>query len=108
MAHFGYNCGDKAKTALNEAISTYKRWWQLFDNNVDMLDNIDYMIETIVKETNPVYPEFKILSKQLKVLYGLLVGWKKLTCKRSPPIGGLLVHQTVEWLVNGYKISKNL
>lgn len=108
LAHFGYIYGDEAKTILDEAISTYELWWQLFDNNVDKLDDIDYMIETIVKETNTVYPEFKILSKKLKVLYGLLVGWKKLTRKRPPPVGELLVHQTVEWLVKGYKISKNL
>ena len=108
LAHFGYIFGDEAKTILDEAIASYEQWWQLFHKNVDNLDDIDYMMDVIIKETDPAFPEFKILSKKLKVLYGLLVGWKKLTRKRPPPIGELLLHQVVEWLSKGYKTSKNL
>lgn len=108
LAHFGYIYGDEAKGILDEAVLVYEQWWQLFEKNIDKLDDTGYMMKLISKEADLVYPEFRLLSFKLKVLSGLMTGWKKLIRKKPESIGELLIQQIIAWLAQGFKTYKNL
>ncbi len=108
LAHFGYIYGDEAKSILDEAVSAYEQWWQLFEKNIDKLDDTGYILEVISKEANLVFPEFQLLSFKLKVLSGLMTGWKKLTRKKPQPVGELIMQQIIMGLAQGFKTYKNL
>ena len=102
LAHYGYIYGDEAKGILDESVTNYEQWWQLFEKNVDKLDDVDYMVEVVLKEMNPDFPDLEILSLKLKVLFGLMTGWSKLVRKSPQPIGGLL-RETLGDLITAYK-----
>lgn len=108
LAHFGYINGDEAKHILDEALLVCETWWQLFDENADKLVDIDYMLETVMREINPGIPEIKILSLKLKVLFALMTGWRKLARKGYQPIGELLLRGILKQLATGYKAYKKL
>ena len=40
LAHFGYIYDAEAKNILNEAILTFEKWWGLFEENINKLDDI--------------------------------------------------------------------
>jgi len=107
LAHFGCIYGDEAKTILDEAVSVYEWWWELFEKNADRLDDIGYMLDVVSKEANLVYPKITPLSTKLKILSALLTGWAKLTRKKIQPAGELIMHQILEGLIQGYSICKN-
>lgn len=108
LAHFGYIYGDEAKSILDDAISVYELWWELFERNADRLDDIDFLLELVSRETNLVYPEFTVVDTKLKVLSALLTGWSKLTRKKPKPAGELVMPQVLGGLVRGYRAYKNL
>jgi len=103
LAHYGYIYGDEARSILDEAVSTCETWWQLFERNADKLNDAAYMLETVWKEINPGTPEIRIISPKLKVLYGLLTGWNRLTGKTPPPVSNLLLRSILEQLAAGYR-----
>ncbi len=106
LAHFGYIYGDEAKHILDEAVETYETWWQVFDNNADKLDDIDYMMGVILKEINPTPANLEIVSLKLKFLAGLMTALSKLLRKEPKPLHGHLLQGIVEWLAKGYRIYK--
>lgn len=106
LAHFGCIQGDKAKRTLDEARATCDTWWNLYDRNADRLDDIDYMMEAVLKEINPapIYPE--ILSVKLKILAAVMTGVTKLLRKEPTPLYKYLLKGIVEWLAEGYRAYK--
>jgi glyoxylase-like metal-dependent hydrolase (beta-lactamase superfamily II) len=106
LAHFGYIYGDEAKLILDEGLEVCDTWWQLFDKNAEKLDDIEYMIETIMQEISPDVPDIKILSLKLKVLFTLMTTWQKLARKKHQPVGVLLLHGILKQLAAGYKTYK--
>ena len=108
LAHFGYIYGEESKHILDEALLVYETWWQLFDENADKLEDINYIIETVMAKIKPGIPEIKILSLKLKVLFALMTGWQKLVRKGSQPLGVLLLRGILEQLATGYKTYKKL
>lgn len=103
LAHYGYIYGDEARSILDEAVSTCETWWQLFERNADKLDDAAYMVEAVMQEINPGTPEIRIISPKLKVLYGLMTGWSRLTGKTPPPLSSLLLRSILEQLAAGYR-----
>jgi glyoxylase-like metal-dependent hydrolase (beta-lactamase superfamily II) len=53
LAHFGYIYGEEAKTILDEQLKTLEKWWQLFEHNISKFDDINYMVDTIIKNCYP-------------------------------------------------------
>ena len=102
LAHFGYIYEDEAKSILDEAVSTFDTWWNLFKDNADKLDKPDHMLDVVLKEIAPDIPEFRIVSLKTKVLWGLLTGWRKLVRKRPQPMGEFLLGQLLVQLAAGY------
>lgn len=108
LAHFGYIYGDEAKTILDETVSVYEWWWELFEKNTDRLDDMDYLLDVISRDANLVYPEIIPLSTKLKILSSLMSGWGRLTRKKSQSAGELIMRQVLGGLVQGYRTYKNL
>lgn len=108
MAHFGYLYGSEAKGVLDEALSTYETWWQLFENNEDKLDDVDALLETIVDEIDPEFAEMQLISSRLRMMYALMTGVSRLIGKKPQPVGEMLTRITLEWLVTGYKTYQQI
>lgn len=108
MAHFGYIYGSEAKGILDEAVSTYETWWQLFERNADKLDDVDALLETVIDELDPEFEEFQIVSARLRIMYGLMTGVSRLMGKKPQPVGEFLMRSTLEWLVTGYKTYQQI
>ena len=83
IAHFGYIYGDEAKTILDEALSVCEKWWNLYEENVDKLDDISYMNNKLIdqdlipKDASSLFPE-------------------------------MLIHGVITWLASGFRIYKNI
>ena len=107
LAHFGYIYGDEAKHILDEAVATCNKWWQLYDQNVDKLNDVDHMMEVVFNDINPapIYPQ--ILSLKLKIMAGVMTAVTKILRKEPLPLYKHLMKGIVEWLAEGYKIYKN-
>jgi glyoxylase-like metal-dependent hydrolase (beta-lactamase superfamily II) len=108
LAHFGYIHGDEARDILDEAVATHEQWWNLLERNADKLDDIDYMQQVVKRELNLMPMEAKILSLKLKLLFGLLTGWNKLTRKEPQPVSEFLFHEVLKPLITTFKTCKNL
>jgi hypothetical protein len=106
LAHFGYIYDDEAKTILDEAVSTCKTWWQVFEKNSANLDDTEPMMKVILEEIKPtpIYPE--IISLKLKILAGVMTAMTKLLRKDPKPLYEHLLQGIVGWLAKDYKISK--
>jgi len=83
LAHFGYIYGDEAKNILDESVSVFETWWNLYEENVDKLDDIDYMINKIIDED--ILP--------------------KIALKKFPE---MLVNGVITWLGSGYRIYNDI
>jgi glyoxylase-like metal-dependent hydrolase (beta-lactamase superfamily II) len=107
LAHFGYINGEESKHIMDEALLVYETWWQLFYENADKLDDINYMIEAVMAKIKPGNPDIEIISFKLKVLFALMSGWQKLVWKRTPSLGELLLRGILKQLADGYKTYVN-
>ncbi|MBA7644339.1 Hydroxyacylglutathione hydrolase [subsurface metagenome] len=83
IAHFGYIYGDEAKSILDEAVSVYEKWWNLYEENVDKLDDMDYMTKILLNEN-------------------------LLTRAGMGQFPEMLIHGTITWLASGFRIYKNI
>ncbi len=82
LAHFGYIYDTEARSILDEAISAYENWWNAFEQYIDKLDDIDYLIENFPQTILP-----------------------KSEVAKFPE---LLVQGVLSWLVSGFKTYKNI
>jgi len=48
LAHFGCIFGDEAKSILDESVMIYEKWWGLYEENVDRIEDIPYFIEKVL------------------------------------------------------------
>ena len=108
LAHFGYIYGKEARSILDEAEKVYELWWELFERNVDKLDDTSFMLEVISREANLVFPDIEILGLKPKILSGLMTGWNKLARKKPLSLSKIITSQIITQLVRGFRTSKNL
>jgi glyoxylase-like metal-dependent hydrolase (beta-lactamase superfamily II) len=62
LAHFGCIHGEEAKDILEESVNTFKKWWRIFEENIEKIDDTPYIIENIMPKVMPIsaieqYPE---------------------------------------------------
>lgn len=57
LSHFGCLLGDDAKAFLDESVSTYEKWMDIFDRNRDRIDDIPFLVGVLWKEVYPAVPE---------------------------------------------------
>lgn len=82
LDHFGYIHGKEAKDVLSESVDNFNRYWKIFEENEDHLEDIPYMIENVMRKLVPQseiekYPE-------------------------------MLVQGVTYWMCQGYRIYKGL
>lgn len=107
LSHFGVIKGEEARSILAESAANCKRWWALFEENEDRLDESDYMVETIKRVVNPEIPPIKVLSYRDSALLGLANGSLRLIGKVPVGPGDRLLGRIVEQLSAGYRIYKD-
>ena len=107
LGHFGVIKGEEARSILAESAANCERWWMLFEENEDRLDQTGYMVETIKQVINPEIPPVKVLSSRDRALLGLANGFLWLTRKDPVNMGDRLLGGIVEQLSAGYRIYKN-
>ncbi|MCP4133712.1 MAG: MBL fold metallo-hydrolase [bacterium] len=108
LAHFGVLRDKEAKNILDRSLAAFEAWWKIFEENEDRVDDADFMLETVMKETNLVPPELEIVSFKLKIAFALMTGWSKLTHKKPKTLFELLMLAIMGYLSTGYKTYKKL
>ncbi len=57
LTHFGCLVGDDATTFLDESVSIYEKWMDVFERNKDRLDDLPFIVGNLWKEVYPDVPE---------------------------------------------------
>ena len=71
LAHFGCIYGEEAKSILDEQLETFENWWQLFENNTSKFDDVNYMVDKIMKNC---YPKM-VNQEEIKIEFLFSVPW---------------------------------
>jgi len=111
LAHFGFIYGEEAKNIFDEAVATFERAWKIFESAEELrkLDDTNYIIKTIKKELKIAFPDFQLLKSNLKFLLGMMNLGRRLTGKKPYTVSEILLRNyVIKWLVQGYKIYKNM
>jgi glyoxylase-like metal-dependent hydrolase (beta-lactamase superfamily II) len=108
LAHFGAVRGDEAKTILDDAVSTFERWWRILEKNEDRLDETSHLLDEILERTQFTLPRIETVSPIQGVALRLMVVWNKLVHGKSWSVSRLLLPDAVEDLVRGYRTYKGL
>jgi len=82
LAHFGCFFDDEAKSILDESVMNYEKWWELYEEHVDKIEDLPYLIENVLPEA--------VSRSDLE------------------PFGERLVEGVTYWLSCGFKIYKGL
>jgi glyoxylase-like metal-dependent hydrolase (beta-lactamase superfamily II) len=53
QTHFGVFKGEEAHSILDESIANLNKWWSFFEENIEHLDNIPYLIDEVLPEVIP-------------------------------------------------------
>jgi glyoxylase-like metal-dependent hydrolase (beta-lactamase superfamily II) len=53
LAHFGYIKGEEAQNIFDESLENYKKWWIIFEKNIEKIDDVPYLIENILPSVIP-------------------------------------------------------
>lgn len=77
LNHFGYYYGSEAKSILDESLANTDQFWRDFEEHVDQIEDIPYLIEKVLKKRVPEsiieqYPERLVEA----VVYWLSLGFK--------------------------------
>ena len=108
LAHFGPVRGAEAKTILDRAVAVYEQWWRILAENEDRLDDTDYLLDEILRETQLTLPRIETASPTLDVALGLLIAWNRLRHGRSWSVSKLFLPEYVRALVTGYRSCQGL
>ncbi|MFX1535018.1 MAG: hypothetical protein ACFFDI_12405, partial [Promethearchaeota archaeon] len=115
LGHFGCLYGEEARNFLDETLDTFNQWWKVFETaeEEDKLDDIDYLKDLVMKETTTTQDvidaaDFKLQKFMFKVLLGSVNSFRRLFRKKPITPAEILMPEVLEWLSNGYKISKGI
>ena len=103
LAHFGCIGGGEAQTILDEALETWRTWWQFFERHDAQLDDSNYLLQAVRKEINPGIPIIRPVSFGLRVLLPLVTGAGSIMGKKTAIIDKLAFGDAVTWLAAGYR-----
>lgn len=83
LGHYGMFYGKDAKNILDEGRQAWEKTWGFFDNHNEKLNDIEWVTESLIQE---VMPDSKTVQRA----------------------GIVFAQGIVNWLVDGYKMSKGL
>ena len=77
LDHFGYYYGNEAKNILDESLTNTEQFWSDFEQNVDHIEDIPYLIENVMKRRVPKSDIEKYPDRLVEaVVYWLSLGFK--------------------------------
>ena len=82
LPHFGLIYEDEAKSILDESITNLNKWWEFFEDYIEKIGDIPYMIDNLLPE---LIPKSELEKYPLK-----------------------LKEAIAHWLSEGFKISKGI
>ncbi|MFX1390084.1 MAG: MBL fold metallo-hydrolase [Promethearchaeota archaeon] len=53
LAHFGCVQGDEAKNILDESVNNCVKWWGIFEENIEKINDVQYIIDDILPTVIP-------------------------------------------------------
>jgi glyoxylase-like metal-dependent hydrolase (beta-lactamase superfamily II) len=77
LAHFGTIFGPEAKSVLDDSVANFSFWWEKYEENIDSLDDVPYLIDNVLTDIIPKsdiekYPERLVEA----IAYWLSEGFK--------------------------------
>ena len=110
LNHFGYIYGDEATNILEESRKSYEQEWQVYEiaEQNGKLDDLDYIVDLVMKKMNPVIPELPIEKFMMKFMLGFINTARRVVRKEPFAVANILLKQTLEMKVKGYKIAKGI
>ncbi|MFX0115197.1 MAG: MBL fold metallo-hydrolase [Candidatus Hodarchaeota archaeon] len=110
LSHFGYIAGDEAQTILDEARMILDKTWGVFETaeQEDKLADTKYIIELLMKELQPVFPDFKIEKFTMRFMLGLVGGVRKIIKKPPLVLSEILLADVLPWQIEAFRIAKGI
>jgi len=87
IAHFGHIINSEAKDVLDQVLTVFNKLWNIFEENIDNLEDSSYMLDIIMKE---------IITPQ----YG------KIDTSTFSASENALLQSVLDWYIQGFKMSK--
>ena len=110
LDHFGYIYGDEAKSILDESRKITDQEWSIYEvaEQNGKLDDLDFLVELFIRDMKPVIPELKVEKFMMRFMLGFINSIRKIIRKDPYAVANILLKQTLEMKVKGYKISKGI
>ena len=110
LDHFGYIYGDEVKTILDESRKVTDQEWRIYEiaEQNGKLDDLDYLVELVMKEMKLIIPALKIEKFMMRFMLGFINSIRKVVRKEPFAAANILLKETLEMKVKGYKISKGI
>ncbi|MHA2364697.1 MAG: MBL fold metallo-hydrolase [Candidatus Hodarchaeales archaeon] len=108
LAHFGYIHGEEAKSILDEGKMICDKTWEIFEiaDKENKLDDIEYIVQMVQKEFQPIVPNFKVEKFIMRFMLGTINGVRKLARKKPISTGDMLLKEVLGWQSKGYKMAQ--
>ncbi|MHA1996220.1 MAG: MBL fold metallo-hydrolase [Candidatus Hodarchaeales archaeon] len=109
LAHFGYIYDNEAKNILNEAQRIFNQTWNIFESaeQINKLDDIDYIFQVIMNEIKPTIPEFELLKSSMRIMLKTINSFRRIIGKKPISTATLMMRDVLQWQIDGYKLAKN-
>ncbi len=106
LGHFGVIKGEEARSILAEAAANCQKWWALFEENENRLDDTGYMVEMVMRVIKRDIPPSKEPTSGNRTLPGLANRFQRLIRGEPGDPGDKLLGRIVKQLTAGYRIYK--
>jgi glyoxylase-like metal-dependent hydrolase (beta-lactamase superfamily II) len=105
LAHFGCLYGTEAKSFLDKAVETWRRWWQFFERNADRLDDVGALLQAMRRELDPAIPSPWAVSFGMRVLVAVVMAAGKVTGTKTAIMDRVFLGPFLSDLATGYRMS---
>lgn len=111
LGHFGYIYGDEAQDILDESVSAFEGWWNVYEDadRLGKLDDAGYIVGRIKEQLDVQVPDFKLLKSGQRFMLGMMNALGGLIGRAPVKVGDMLLRDNVAvWLAQGYRLYKGL
>jgi len=111
LGHFGFIYGDEAKNILDDSISAFEGWWNIYEDvdRLGRLDEADYIVSRLKEELGIQVPDFKLLKTGQRFMLGMMNTLGGLLGRSPITVGDMMLKDNVAvWLAQGYRIYKGM
>ena len=107
LAHYGYIYGEEAKNILEESKKILMMEKKVFETakKAEKLDDIDFLVKTALEVMNPLIPELQLEKGLKNSMLRIINSVRSLIGKEPISVSQILLKQTLEMKVKGYKIT---